>query len=97
MNLLPGVTRLTADGAVGTSGRKIRVYSVHLVSGASNSTCTLKLGTSTSGTAYIQIDGVASTAVTLNFNGGILFPTGCFLDADANISYATICYTEGDG
>ncbi len=94
MNLVPGTTRLTADGLVGSSGKSIRVFDIHLVSGATASTCTLENGTDASGTAYIQIDGVASKGVTLGFAGGVRFPDGCFLDADANISYATIVFTE---
>ena len=94
MNLVPGCTRLTADGLVGPSGKSIRVFSVHLVSGATASTTYLKLGISTAGTAYLQIDGVASQGVTVNIAGGLSFPTGCYMDTDANISYCTIVYTE---
>jgi hypothetical protein len=94
MNLLPGATRLTADGLVGTSGKPIRVFAVHLVSGATASTTTLKLGTSTAGTAYLQVDGLASQGVTINIAGGLRFPTGCYMDTDANISYCVIVYTE---
>ena len=94
MNLVIGNTRLTADGLVGTSGKPIRVYWVHLVSGATASTTTLKNGTGTGGTAYCQVDGVASSGVLLNFAGGMRFPDGCYMDTDANISYAVIGYTE---
>ena len=94
MNLVPGVQRVTADIAVGTSGKPIRVFSVHLISGATASTLLLKNGTGTGDTAYAQVDGIASAGSTLNFNGGLRFPNGCYADVDANISYATICYTE---
>ena len=95
MNLLPGTVRLTADGVVGASGQPMRVYSVHLISGGSASTCTLENGTTSSGTIYAQIDGTASMGVTINFAGGLLFPNGCFLDADANItSCVIVCSSE---
>ena len=94
MNLVPGVTRLAADGLVGSSGKPIRVFFAHLVSSATASTVSLKNGTTSSGTAYAQIDGIASQGVTLNFAGGMRFPGGCFLDADANISYCVVGYTE---
>lgn len=95
MNLTPGTVRVTADAAVLTSGSAVRVFSVNLVSGGSASTLTLKNGTSTSGTAFEQIDGIASQSVTKNYAGGLLFPAGCFADADANISFATlVCSKE---
>ena len=94
MNLVIGNTRITADKVVGTSGKPIRVYWVHLISGASASTLILKNGTSTGGTAYIQVDGSATSGVLLNFAGGCRFPDGCFADVDANISYAMVGYTE---
>ena len=95
MNLLPGTVLLTADGVVGVSGKPVRVYSVHLISGSTASTCTLENGTTASGTIYAQIDGIASQGVTINFAGGLCFPDGCFLDADANISSCVIvCSVE---
>lgn len=92
--MLIGTQVLTEDGAVGTSGKPIRVYWIHLVSGATASTTTFKNGTTTSGTAYIQVDGLVSKGVTLNFAGGVLFPAGCFMDTDANISYCTVGFTK---
>lgn len=94
MNVFIGTQKVTADSVIGTSGKAIKVYGVHLVSGGTASTCTLKNGTSTSGAAYAQIDGTASVGVTISFNGGKYFPAGCFFDADANISYATVDYAE---
>ena len=94
MNLKPGLQLVTADVAVGTSGKPIRVFSVHLISGGTASTGLLKNGTSTSGTLYLQVDGVASKSATLNISGGARFPNGCFFDADANITSAAVVYTE---
>lgn len=94
MNLVPGITRLTADGAVGTSGRAIRVFSIELISGATASTTSFKNGTSTAGTAYAQVDGLANSSVVVNYAGGKLFPSGCYMDTDANISYCTVVYSE---
>ena len=102
MNLLPGVQRVTGDVAIGITTVNpatgavppVRVYSVHLVSGATASTCTLKNGTTTSGDVYVQIDGIASQGQTLNFAGGLRFPAGCFFDADANISSAVVTFVQ---
>ena len=94
MNLVIGDVRLTADGLVGTSGKPIRVYWIHLVSGATLSTTTLNNGTGADDTAYVQVDGVANQGVLLNFAGGCRFPDGCYMNTDANIEYALIGYTE---
>lgn len=94
MNLTIDTKRLTADGVVGPSGKAMRVYWIHLVSGSTASTTTLKNGSTTGGTAIIQVDGTADQGVTLNFAGGVRFPDGCYMDTDANISYATIGCTR---
>lgn len=94
MNLMIGSTRLTADGLVGTSGQPVQVYWVHLVSGGTASITSLNDGTSATDTAFIQIDGKANESVTLNFAGGVRFPSGCFMNTDANISYCNIGFTE---
>lgn len=94
MNLTPGQQRVTADAVVGGSGVPARVFCVTLVSGGTASTLVLRNGTSASGTAFEQIDGIASQSVTKNYAGGLFFPLGCFADADANISYATVIFDK---
>lgn len=94
MNLVPGVQRVTADAVIGQSGKPKRIFFIHLVSLAGASTCIIRNGTSAASTAFVQIDGIASQGVTLNFAGGFRFPDGAFFDADGNISYAVISYTE---
>lgn len=93
MNLLPGPQRVTSDAQVGTAGKPIRVFYVELVSSSTASTLSLEAG-SGSGSAWSQIDGVASQSVSRSYPGGLLFPSGCYAECDANISYATIIYTE---
>ena len=94
MNLVPGTIQLTADGLVGSSGVPIRIFSVHLVSGGTASTTTFNNGTLVGDTAWVQVDGTASKGVTVNFAGGVRFPLGCYMNTDANITYASITYTE---
>ena len=98
MNLTPGSQRFTADGALARSGRSTVVYSVHLSSASGTAaTVVLKNGTSTSGTAYAQVDGVASKGVTDNFAGGLYFPDGCYVDVTFNSGdYVTIVGTNED-
>ena len=94
MNLLPGRQRVTADAIIGSGTRGVRVYSVHLISGATASVGYLRNGTVVGADIDIQIDGVASTGVTLNFAGGVLLPAGCFYDDDSNITSAIVTFTE---
>lgn len=96
MNMVINTQRV-ADGtavAIGSSGKPIRVFWVHLISSGTASSAVIKNGTTSSSTTYAQIDGIASQGVTLNFAGGMRLPSGCVFDADANISSAVIGYTE---
>lgn len=93
MNMMPGVQRVTADTAIGVSGQPVRIYSVNLTSGGSNSSLLLRNGTSASAQENAEVNGTASLCVTANFAGGLLFPLGCFADVDANISYATVVFS----
>lgn len=80
-----GSQRLTADGAVGPSGKPIRVFSATQLSGGTAGILVLRDGTSASGTVYVQKTApVVSNTDTVNFEGGLLFPNGCFFDKDIN-------------
>lgn len=96
MNLLPGTKLITTtDGAVGTAGRPIRVFSAAVLSDGTASTLVLRNGTTTGGDAYIQLDGVINKLSTpFNSLWGVLFPAGCFMDADAHSVGGYISYTE---
>lgn len=85
MKGLSGSTRLTADGAVGPSGLPIRVFNATQLSGATAGILVLRNGTSDSGTVYVQKTApTVSNTDTVNFEGGLLFPGGCYFDKDAN-------------
>lgn len=94
MNLVPGSTRVTADGIIGTSGKPIRVFSVHLISGGTAGIVNLRNGTLVSDTIWAQVTGTASTGITVNFGGGMRFPDGLYYDEDANVTSTIIVYTE---
>lgn len=90
---LGGTQRGTADAALGTSGLPVRVKTVHFLSGGTASTLQLRNGTSASDTVYVTINGTISTGTTVNFgDAGIVFPSGCFVDVDANLTYFTITF-----
>lgn len=90
-----GSVLLTADGAVGTSGRSARVYSIHAISGATPAVVALKNGTSTGGTTWVALTCVASVGNTFDFGAyGIVFPNGCFVDFDANTTSVVVNYCQ---
>jgi hypothetical protein len=91
---LSGSVRLTGDGAVGASGKPIRVYSATQLSGATAGILVLRNGTSDSGTVYVQKTApVVSNTDTVNFEGGLLFPGGCFFDKDTNTTAVVVEFT----
>ena len=83
-NTTHGTVTLAADGALGPSGKPVRVWSVTWLSGGSAGVLVLRNGTTASDTAWITIAGTISRSVTQNFEGGPLFPAGCFYDHDSN-------------
>lgn len=83
-NLTHGTVTLVADGAIGPSGKPIRVWSVTWLSGGTAGVLVLRNGAADSSTAWITLAGTINRSVTQNFEGGLLFPSGCFYDHDSN-------------
>ena len=94
MNLVPGNQLVTENGVVGTSGNPIRVFSIHILSGASAGVVQLRNGTADTDTIYVQETGIANTGATFNYAGGIRFPAGCFLDEATAPTSTLVNYTE---
>ena len=81
----------TADSAVGISGEPTRVFSATWrCDGATDVNLVLRNGTSASGTVYVQQAGTNGVSVTQNWEGGLLFPDGCFFDKDADVAASVI-------
>lgn len=85
-----GFTVLTVDGQVGTG--PVAVYGLNLTSGGGASVVALRNGTSTAGTIVIQEKGTTGQGVSFDYMNGIVFPSGCFCDVDANISSVAVFY-----
>ena len=84
-----GATVLTADGAIGNSGKPIRLFSITFLAGAGGAgELVLRNGTAAGDTVWVQQDAPgASESGTINFGKeGILFDAGCFFDKDANVA-----------
>jgi len=91
---MTGTVRLTADGVVGPSGKPIRVYNAVMLSGAGGAgELVLRNGTSASDTTYvIEAGTAASKTKTYLFDGGLVFPSGCFFDIDTNTAAVVVSF-----
>lgn len=82
-----GSKQLSADGYV-DSTNATRVYEVIVKSGDA-STVALKNANTTE---YDSIALAAAGVTRVVYAGGLLFPGGCYIDVDANTTYATVIY-----
>ena len=81
-----GSQLITADGVVATSGKPVRVYATHIISGAGGgAVVNLRSGTLVTDTIRLTQTGTASQGVTFVLGEhGFLFEAGCYCDVDAN-------------
>ena len=88
-----GSVLFTADAVVSGSGVKVRIYSMHIISGATAGIVQLRDGTAVGGTIRIKETGSVNTGKTIEYGGvGVLFENGCFYDEDANVTSALITF-----
>ena len=90
-----GAQRLTANGAVGTSGADIRIFGIAVRAGAGGDTVVhLRNGTADTAAIWDSFDAAASTTTRVKYPGGLLLVGGAYidLDADANTSFVTVTY-----
>jgi len=89
-----GSVRLTTD-VLANGAYPTRVYSIHIISGATAAIVSLKEG-STGGQIVAKETGTASTGKTISYGyPGMLFPTGCFVDVDGNTTSVLVnCVRE---
>ena len=83
------------DAQVGSSTKAIRVFAVNFTSGGTAGVLVLRNGTSASGTAFVTENGVISSGKTSQYGQtGILFPAGCFLDVDSNVTGGVVAFAQ---
>jgi len=85
---MTGTYRVTDDGLAGP-GVAIRVHSIVVKSGGTAAVVAILNGTS-NGTEYDQINGTINQAVVRNYEGGMVLPTGCYINLDSNTTYVTV-------
>jgi hypothetical protein len=93
---MSGSQLITADGVVGTSGKPIRVYGIHVISGAGGgAVVNLRSGTAVGGTIRLKATGTASQGVTFPYgNEGHLFEEGCYCDVDTNTTSVLVSFQK---
>ena len=90
--LSSGSIRVTADQALGGSGDAVRVYSATWLSDGTGRALVLRNGTTASGDIYVNQAGIASVSVTQNWESGLRFPDGCFIDFTASMVSVVLEY-----
>jgi hypothetical protein len=87
-----GTQILTADGTIGISGKPIRIFCLHIVSGGTQGIVQVASG----GNTIIYETGTANTGKTITFgDNGMFIPAGATCDIDANTVRAVVTYTQG--
>jgi len=94
MSLPIGSTQITADGVIGGSGAKIRLYGIIVHSGGTAGIAVLHDGTSGAGTELDEVNGEISVSKRIVYPGGLLFNSGLFINIDANVVYVTAIYEQ---
>jgi len=79
-----GSIRVTADKALGGSGNAVRVYSASWLSDGTARALVLRGGITATDAIYISKVGTASDTHVTNWEGGLRFPDGCFIDFTAS-------------
>lgn len=77
---------VSSDIVLGTSGTPVAVYGVNIISDGTAGVVILRDGTAGSGDVRISLTGTASKGVYIDIPGGIVFPTGCYVDIDAHVT-----------
>lgn len=90
-----GTQLVTADGVVGAASVAVRIFAIHILSGGGGAAVvSLKSGALVGGTAWITETGTVSTGKTFSYGTqGVLFPSGCFVDVDANTTSVAVTFS----
>jgi len=93
---IPGYQRYTTtDLALGVSGQPVVVYSAVVRGSGTATVVSLRNGTTDGADASDTIDAGINTTVVRDYGAkGMYFPSGCFVDVDANTSFASFNFQQ---
>ncbi len=83
-----GPYRVTADGLAGPA-KAVRVNNIIVKSGSGGAAVVSVLN-GTGGSEFDSILGTTSTGVVRNYEGGAVFPLGCYINLDSNTDYVVV-------
>jgi hypothetical protein len=91
-----GSQLISADGVVGVSGKPIRIFNIHIISGAGGAAVVnLRSGAAVGGTIRIKETGIIDTGKTFSYGKrGFLFEAGCYCDVDTNTTSVLVQYVQ---
>lgn len=86
----------TTSGEVIGAGDKVRVNSLHVISGGGGGAVIQLRNGGAGGTIWIKETGTTGTGASFNYGEtGVLFTNGCYVDVDANtVSVLITAYKE---
>lgn len=87
-----GYKVITEDGVLHSAGVPATVYGINITSDATAGVVTLRNGSVVGAAAVLVITGTASTSTYHDLGEGVTFPSGCFVDVDANALSVTVVY-----
>ena len=96
MSLPIGSQTITVDGAIGSSGKKIRVYGfIARASSGGASVINIYNGTDAGTGTLVDVINIAqSTTERPMYAGGLYCGAGLFVDIDSNTSFVTAIYEQ---
>lgn len=89
-----GYKVISADGVLGDSGKAVAVYGMNIISGGTAGVVILRDGATVGSTSVIQEVGTISVGKSIGYYVGVVFPNGCFVDIDANVTQVTLFYEQ---
>ncbi len=94
MSLPIGSQKRTTDGAIGTSGTKIRIYGFLVTADSSGAVVAVYDGTGTGGVLMDSLVGAASVVTRISYPGGLALNSGCYIDIDAHTTSVVAIYEQ---
>jgi hypothetical protein len=89
-----GVTRITTSANLSTS--PCRVFTIHLVPKTDWCFCNVREleANGSQGNIYINHSAAATGGSTVNFQEGIYFPYGCYVETMGNVSHISVAWRK---
>lgn len=86
---------VSSDAVLNSSGAAVVVYGVNIICDGTAGVVVLRNGTTSGAALTISLTGTASAGTYVDFGGGVVFPSGCFVDIDTHVTPScTVVYEK---